>query len=400
MRQQCGLFYFEIHIQSKGEDGFVGIGFCRAENNLGRLPGWDANSWGYHGDDGHSFAGTGVGQDYGPSFITGDVIGCGVNFADNSAFYTKNGKHLGTAFRGIDTTKSLYPSVGLRTIGEKVTANFGHEPFVYDIEYHINEQKNLIFQEIIFKEANTAIFSSDQLVISYLIHHGYTKTASALVKDSKGLSDLYADGEVLIGCGDGIEQRTSIRTAIVNGHIDQAIELIEHHFPSLLEERGKSILLLLKCGKFIEMMREYKKVSSEKKTHMVDIVEFDEPTLHKDNSASFLEQVMKYGQQIQEEYKFDHSEKTKESLMEIFSLLAYPDLYNSPVAHIMSVSRRDALATEVNTAILAFLHQPETPALERIYRQMILTYKTLAIKGDGKSAFIKVNDNYLRQMEE
>lgn len=405
MRQQCGLFYFEIHIQSKGEDGFVGIGFCRAENNLGRLPGWDANSWGYHGDDGHSFAGTGVGQDYGPSFSTGDVIGCGVNFADNSAFYTKNGKNLGTAFRGIDTTKPLYPSVGLRTIGEKVTANFGHEPFVYDIEYHINEQKNSIFQEIMFKEANTAIFSSNQLVISYLIHHGYTKTASALVKNSKGLSSLYADRGGLIGCGDGIEQRTSIRTAIVNGRIDEAIGLIEHHFPSLLEEQGKSTLLLLKCGKFIEMMREYseyaqsegchceestidrsrptrrrlsyaeitshpkntqfdftEKVASEKKAHMVDIVEFDEPTSHKDNSASFLEQVMKYGQQIQEEYKLDHSEKTKESLMEIFSLLAYPDPYNSPVAHIMSVSRRDALATEVNTAILAFLNQPETPA--------------------------------------
>lgn len=57
------------------------------------------------------------------------------------------------------------------------------------------------------------------------------------------------------------------------------------------------------------------KVASEKKAHMVDIVEFDEPTSHKDNSASFLEQVMKYGQQIQEEYKLDHSEKTKESLM-------------------------------------------------------------------------------------
>lgn len=62
-----------------------------------------------------------------------------------------------------------------------------------------------------FKEANTAIFSSNQLVISYLIHHGYTKTASALVKNSKGLSSLYADRGGLIGCGDGIEQRTCMK---------------------------------------------------------------------------------------------------------------------------------------------------------------------------------------------
>lgn len=137
MRHQCGVYYFEMKVLSKGEDGFIGIGFCCAENNLERLPGWDANSWGYHGDDGHFFAGSGTGREYGPSFTTADVVGCGVDFADGSAFFTKNGKFLGTAFKGIDPGKTLYPSVGLRTLGEKVTVNFGHEPFVYDIEQYI-----------------------------------------------------------------------------------------------------------------------------------------------------------------------------------------------------------------------------------------------------------------------
>ena len=42
---------------------------------LFRLPGWDKHSYGYHGDDGHSFCSSGQGQAYGPTFTTGDVIG-------------------------------------------------------------------------------------------------------------------------------------------------------------------------------------------------------------------------------------------------------------------------------------------------------------------------------------
>ena len=67
---------------------------------LCRLPGWDKQSYGYHGDDGHSFCSSGTGQPYGPTFTTGDIIGCGLNLIDGSCFYTKNGIHLGVAFQG------------------------------------------------------------------------------------------------------------------------------------------------------------------------------------------------------------------------------------------------------------------------------------------------------------
>ncbi len=59
------------------------------------IAGWDKHSYGYHGDDGYSFCSSGTGQPYGPTFTTGDVIGCCVNLIDNTCFYTKNGVNLG-----------------------------------------------------------------------------------------------------------------------------------------------------------------------------------------------------------------------------------------------------------------------------------------------------------------
>ena len=96
----CGLYYFEVKIISKGRDGYMGVGLSAQGVNMNRLPGWDKQSYGYHGDDGHSFCSSGTGQAYGPTFTTNDVIGCGLNLIDGSCFYTKNGIHLGIAFQG------------------------------------------------------------------------------------------------------------------------------------------------------------------------------------------------------------------------------------------------------------------------------------------------------------
>ena len=97
----CGLYYFEVKIVSKGRDGYMGVGLSAQGVNMNRLPGWDKQSYGYHGDDGHSFCSSGTGQAYEPTFTTNDVIGCGLNLSDGSCFYTKNGIHLGIAFQGL-----------------------------------------------------------------------------------------------------------------------------------------------------------------------------------------------------------------------------------------------------------------------------------------------------------
>lgn len=74
----------------------IGIGFSSAAVPLERLPGWQEDSWAYHGDDGKTFNAGSHGKAYGPTFSTNDVIGCGVNFMTRTAFFTKNGSFLGT----------------------------------------------------------------------------------------------------------------------------------------------------------------------------------------------------------------------------------------------------------------------------------------------------------------
>ncbi len=71
----------------------------RSYSDTSHPSGWDKHSYGYHGDDGHSFCSSGTGQPYGPTFTTGDVIGCCVNLINNTCFYTKNGHSLGKDLR-------------------------------------------------------------------------------------------------------------------------------------------------------------------------------------------------------------------------------------------------------------------------------------------------------------
>lgn len=73
----------------------IGVGFSGPKVALSRIPGWEPDSFAYHGDDGQIFNNTTSGKIYGPKFGTLDVIGCGINFRTNVAFFTKNGQMLG-----------------------------------------------------------------------------------------------------------------------------------------------------------------------------------------------------------------------------------------------------------------------------------------------------------------
>ncbi|KAM4551523.1 ran-binding protein 9 isoform 1-T1 [Odontesthes bonariensis] len=243
----CGVYYFEVKIISKGRDGYMGIGLSAQGVNMNRLPGWDKHSYGYHGDDGHSFCSSGTGQPYGPTFTTGDVIGCCVNLINNTCFYTKNGHSLGIAFTDLPQP-NLYPTVGLQTPGEVVDANFGQHPFVFDIEDYMREWRTKIQAQIdrfpIGEREGEWQSMIQKMVASYLVHHSYCATAEAFAKST----DQAVQEELA-----SIKNRQKIQKLVLSGRMGEAIETTQQLYPNLLE-RNPDLLFMLKVRQFIEMV--------------------------------------------------------------------------------------------------------------------------------------------------
>ncbi|KAI8838887.1 hypothetical protein BJ741DRAFT_600877 [Chytriomyces cf. hyalinus JEL632] len=217
------IFYFEVNVISKGRDGWMGMGLSARDVDLDRLPGWDPRSYGYHGDDGFIFECTGKGRTFGPTYTTGDVVGCLVNYFDNTISFTKNGLMIGVAFKNISPSVPLHPTVGFRTPEECMEINFGFEtPFKFDIDSYVLEAQQKIWREIqsvplqpisksrseppvaepattdpnsknaVFEAANAKLradrlsSTSDlllhKLIAQHLEHAGYHETSSALKK--------------------------------------------------------------------------------------------------------------------------------------------------------------------------------------------------------------------------
>jgi hypothetical protein len=109
-------FYFEVAVMNSGHGRYVqsspirklilsklilpfssilGVGVCEESAPLTGMPGWRKGSWGYHSDDGNLFAESGSGIPYGPTYQTGDIVGCGGTMIRKTIFFTKNGLHLG-----------------------------------------------------------------------------------------------------------------------------------------------------------------------------------------------------------------------------------------------------------------------------------------------------------------
>lgn len=121
----------------------VAVGLCTSAFGLrGKQPGWDANSWAYHADDGLRFHRRGVGMDYGLPFVAGDVVGCGCfKFRKGqgaAVFYTCNGRLVDDAPAFVlpqTALADLFPVIGMDTNRLQCEVNFGiSKPFVFDLD--------------------------------------------------------------------------------------------------------------------------------------------------------------------------------------------------------------------------------------------------------------------------
>ncbi|KAL1245134.1 Ran-binding protein [Trichinella spiralis] len=238
----CGLYYFEVKIINKGRDGYIGIGLSQSSVCLNRLPGWDKFSYGYHGDDGNSFCSSGSGSPYGPTFTTGDVIGCGVHLMKKTCFYTKNGRHLGIAFT--DLPGELYPTVGLQTPGEVVEVNFGQQPFEYDIMEEIKQVRYEVFLNIrqtTLPKKKVEFMNS--IISAFLVQEALAGTAKSFN------SVTYQTNKEP---QESVENRQRIRMLLLEGQVEVACEMIDRCYPELLSN-NMQLAFELKVRQFIEL---------------------------------------------------------------------------------------------------------------------------------------------------
>ena len=156
-----GLYYFEIKVLSTGSKGEIYIGLTTTGTDLRRAPGWDMGTYGYHGDDGKKFASQGWGTPYGPTFRQNDVIGCCMNFENQSCFYTINGRSLGIAFKNIPL-KPLFPTVGIGSQNGKLEVNFGQSPFVYNIKLEMILNESLL-KDLSIKDTSAESKSKEKI---------------------------------------------------------------------------------------------------------------------------------------------------------------------------------------------------------------------------------------------
>lgn len=194
MSPQCGIYYFEVEIRNKSREGMIAVGFSSRKASLERLPGWETESWAYHGDDGKIFCGESTGKNYGPTFTVNDIVGCGINFRTGCAFFTKNGVDLGIAFRELKNVRP-FPSVGMKKhSGAWASANFGQRPFVFDIDGMMTREQKAVENEIMATKPTSLRPPSDEdalvqeLVAHFLAHDGYVETAKAFASERRAAS--------------------------------------------------------------------------------------------------------------------------------------------------------------------------------------------------------------------
>ncbi|CEP11786.1 hypothetical protein [Parasitella parasitica] len=265
VRPQCGIYYYEISVISMGHDGLFAIGFCDLAHPLDKLPGASSGSLGYHGQNGHIYQQNSKGKSYGPSFAPGDVVGCGINFANNTVFFTKNGVSLGCACDDVDLSCSLYPCIGLSTQGEKIAANFGQQEYAFDIAQYIKDQQRASIDHVCHATVKETPRNKyridtkaqiDELILSHLIHQGYFDTAQAMKKNMEHVGNTKHQTP-LSSSNDELDQETrrSIRKSLMTGHVDEAMEKTQKMYPNLLAS-NQDLLFQLKTQKYLDLLTD------------------------------------------------------------------------------------------------------------------------------------------------
>ena len=199
----CGelLYYFEMTIKDCGSTGAIALGFTDENFENSRVPGWDPNTYGYHGDNGEFYDNSGVGKPYASKYTTGDIVGAGINFASEEIFFTKNGKLLPSVPMTGKTL--LYATIGLLSCNGEVKVNFGQRKFVFDLKaMKLNEDGSLQTHLDTSMCSEYLTVSADKLSVKHKgpsDHIGHVGAIQANCPASGGL--LYYFEMTIMDCG-------------------------------------------------------------------------------------------------------------------------------------------------------------------------------------------------------
>jgi hypothetical protein len=380
----------KVRVVSSGRSGRITIGLSPKGYDNSLQPGCEPMSFGYNGKTGsiHGFDNV-EGEDYGPLFTTGDCIGCGYNYPKQHLFFTKNGEDLGVAFRNIDVSVPLYPTIALHSPNEEVRVIVGSEAWLFQLGPLLeNEEKAVLCKK------KTMLLSPEvmpRIVENYLLQHGYSETYRAFCGEKnkrkraggntdKGEDEAMSecsDGEVaavpLDGCVSTLEFRGRMRGLICMGDIGRAITLLrnEDRWRVLLEERPEA-LFLLNCQRFVEMIRQkdFVLAISFARSELVQSARahksFEDVDMNAGNysldAANRCLRAAKWTNKDATAFadgwtgnlilKCSLPELMSYKLQEIVGLLAFPDTLTSPLSYLLRDQHKEVVADLINSCVL------------------------------------------------
>ncbi|XP_048331530.1 ran-binding protein M homolog isoform X1 [Ziziphus jujuba] len=317
------VYYFEIFVKDAGTKGQIAIGFTSESFKMRRQPGWEANSCGYHGDDGLLYRGQGKGEPFGPTYTSGDIVGGGINYATQEFFFTKNGAVVGKVNK--DMKGPLFPTIAVHSQNEEVLVNFGQKPFAFDLKDF--EAQERMKQQMTIEKISLPTNVSHGIVRSYLLHYGYEDTLNSFDMASKSTVPPIYIAQENGSCEQedimyALSQRKTLRQLIRNGEIDAALSKLGDWYPQIVQDDKSATCFLLHCQKFIELVR-----------------------------AGALEEAVKYGRM--QLAKFFELPEFEDLVKDCVALLAYQQPQESLVGYLLEESQREVVADMVNAMILS-----------------------------------------------
>lgn len=249
------------------------------------------------------------------------------------------------------------------------------------------------------------------LVLDYLSHNTYSSTARIFMRDSAA-RNLDTDGDETMSSDqdtDALEERLAgalprkeIRTRILSGQVDAATELLNKYFPSVLAESTENgstrdcpdrleyvppasvkpshLSLNLRILAFIEAARTIPLPYYPPNTESPPASETpdEDVDMSREDSEQANVELLHRAQSLYSEANrlpvAEDRERYRDELLKVGGLLAYAVPERSPMRAYMTQAGREAVADQIDGAILYRTGQPVVSRLELAARQMSVVW--------------------------